>query len=598
MRARAQKIFEQSNASEPLLNFIAALCATAAAVIYISASAGSFAPSLLIVLSFATLVALVLKLRIQYRKNLAALRQKLRDGEAIQHNAEANMRQKSRLLATMSHEIRTPLNGITGMLALLADTNLTAEQRNYVEMAHGSARTQLSIIDEILDTAKSETANDGKLKSFELRPQLEKIIELLAPRAHAKGIEISAYVSPRVPDALISDELRLRQVIFNLAGNAIKFTEKGGVALAVDWQNNTLQMRVCDSGIGMTASESARLFTEFAQANEATQRRYGGTGLGLTISKKIVEDLGGHISLQSQKGTGTTFVVSLPTSQITQHHTKQTVLSGRHYTLALAQGFTRDHLAATLADLGATVSFVENRQQLGVEIARAAPLTQFICASLYFEMLSRWAKQRKHGKGPPAIVWVLLRPEERKDHLDLLQAPFAGYLLSPVRHATLLERLAEKDSKALKLTSALMHQLKGKPKKSRPIRKLEILLAEDNAVNALLARTILEKLGHSVTVVGDGQAALNALQAQRFDLGVLDVEMPILGGLQVAQKLRNDKAFAAHQTLPLLALTANAMEEDIAACKLAGMTDHLTKPFDRLDLEERIASLMQPHIAA
>ena len=195
-------------------------------------------------------------------------------------------------------------------------------------------------------------------------------------------------------------------------------------------------------------------------------------------------------------------------------------------------------------------------------------------------------------------MWVLLRPEERKDHLDLLQPPFAGFLLSPLRHATLLERLADKDGKALKLTSLLMQKARGKQKKPRHVRKLDILLAEDNAVNALLARTLLEKLGHSVTHVGNGKAALQALQENRFDVAVLDVEMPIMGGLEVARKLRNDQAYAAQRALPLLALTANAMEEDIAACKLAGMSDHLAKPFDRLDLEEKIMSLQKRYKVA
>ena len=577
-----------------------------AAAFFVFSTAGAYAlgnsyllPTLLLMtLSVAMLAAMFLLLRRHHQQRLDELGAALKWAETSRAQAEATARQKSRVLATMSHEIRTPLNGITGMLALLVDTSLTAEQRNYVDMAHGSARTQLSIIDEILDTAKSQNMSDGKLRSFDIRSQFEKIVELLAPRAHAKGIEISAYISARVPTEIKSDELRLRQVLFNLVGNAIKFTDKGGVAIEVDWQKGTLAIRVSDSGIGMAADEAARVFSEFTQANEATQNHYGGTGLGLAISKKIIEDLGGHIELRSEKSKGTTFLVSLFAAQINAVPSNQDVLLGRHYTLAMAEGFTRDHLAATLADLGASVGYAETPEELQVQFENAKPLSQFICANPYFAFLNKWANRREAGKGATPIIWVLLRPEERKDHLNLLRPPFAGYLLNPLRHATLLQRLADNDGTALKLTSAIMHKAKSKRKKQAVAHKLTILLAEDNPVNALLARTIIEKQGHSVRVVADGFAALKALQDKQFDLAVLDIEMPMLGGLEVARRLRNEIAFTALRELPLLALTANAMEDDIAACKLAGFNDHLSKPFDRLDLEEKIMALQQRYKAA
>ena len=557
-----------------------------------------FSIAILVTLSFAMLAVMYLLLRKHHHQRLADLYAALKQAEYNSAQAEATARQKSRMLATMSHEIRTPLNGITGMLALLVDTSLTAEQRNYVDMAHGSARTQLSIIDEVLDTARSESTNDGKRKPFDIRSQVEKVTELLAPRAHAKGIEISAYVAARVPTQIEGDELRLRQVLFNLGGNAIKFTDKGGVAIEVDWQQDKLAIKVVDSGIGMAADEVGRVFGEFAQANEATQNRYGGTGLGLAISKKIIENLGGSIRLQSEKGKGTTFIVDLPADQKAEPPASRNVLLGRHYTLAMAEGFTRDHLAATLQDLGASVSCVESPEDLQGLFENAKPLSQFICASPYFALLNKWARQYKTSKVTTPIIWILLRPEERKDYLNLLRAPFAGYLLNPLRHSTLLQRLADNDGTALKLTGAMMHKAKNKRKKPTAARRLTILLAEDNPVNALLARTIMEKQGHSVKVVSDGVAALQALQEREFDLAVLDIEMPMLGGLGVARRLRTEATYSALQGLPLLALTANAMEDDVLLCKAAGFNDHLPKPFDRLDLEEKIMALQQRYKAA
>ncbi len=534
----------------------------------------------------------------QRQQKMVGLRHVLITTEVSRTKAQDTAAQKSRKLALMSHEIRTPLNGISGMLALLADTSLTAEQRNYVEMAQASARTQLSIIDEVLDMAKSESEINRSLVAVDLRAQIEKVTELLAPRAHAKGIEISAYVSARVPREIISDELHLRQILFNLAGNAIKFTERGGVAIEADWRGGQLFMRFRDTGIGMMPDEAARIFAEFAQANENTQSRFGGTGLGLAISKKIIENLNGSIDVQSAKGMGTTFETELPAAATGEDASSQDPLSGRHFALAMPEGFTRSHLAMTLEELGAEVSLAEQPHELLAEIAKARPLSQFICASQHFATLRKWSAQSKSAKAVVPPIWILLRPEERKQNLDLLRAPFAGYLLSPLRHSTLLQRLAAADGKALKQTGALMQKTKAKRKKKSICPALSILLAEDNAVNALLARTILQKLGHAVTLVGDGQSALKALATSRFDLAVLDVEMPLLSGLEVAHKLRSDEAYSAQRDLPLLALTANALDEDIRACKAAGMSDHLSKPFDTLDLEEKILALLKrPQVA-
>jgi len=496
--------------------------------------------------------------------------------------------EKSHRLATMSHELRTPLNGIIGMLSLLAESGLTPHQRNFADTAQSSARTLLSTIDEFLNTAKAE--NQAEQKTL-LDPiaLTESVVELLAPRAHAKGIEISARVSAAVPHEIIAHEQSLRQILFNLAGNAIKFTEKGGVAITLTMTaSNRMQIYVRDTGIGMSGQEQARIFQPYVQANDQTERKYGGTGLGLTITRKLIEQAGGSISVASSEGEGTAFTVLIPVKPVVTLAAPAHSLAGRSYLLAMQKGFARAHLAETLKELGAEVSFIENAKALTRALKQAGPLQYFICASPYFTQARSWAKSRNRSG---ANVWVMLKAEERQAHLDLLKAPFAGHLLNPLRRSTLLARLAAHDGHALKQTLR-----SSKPRTAKPpaTTGLNVLLAEDNAVNALLSRTHLQRMGHNVTHVTDGAAALDVLATSAsFDIALLDVEMPQVTGLGVAKALRHGAGFAHRRALPILALTANARPEDLRACLSAGMDDHLAKPFDRLDLEDKIAALVK-----
>ncbi|WP_196504842.1 ATP-binding protein [Aestuariivirga litoralis] len=515
----------------------------------------------------------------------------LRSGHAMRNAAaELALHEKSHRLATMSHELRTPLNGIIGMLSLLSETGLTAHQSNFAETAQSSARALLSTIDEILNTAKAEThAKERAL--LDPVALVESVTELLAPRAHAKGIEISARVAASVPAEIIADELKLRQLLFNLAGNAIKFTEKGGVSITLSMApHDRLQIEVKDTGIGMSEEEQARIFEPFVQANAQTQRKFGGTGLGLAISRKLVEFLGGSINVASKLGEGTLFTLLLPVKSIAGQDAPRNSLESRHYLLAMQEGFSRAHLAETLAELGAKVSFIATRAELAKALKSTNPLQHVICASPHFAQLHAWARSKRRG---PAHVWVMLKAEERHAHPDLLKAPFAGYLLNPLRRSTLLGRLAAHNGKALKQTSATLRKAKPAPP-TQPSLALSVLLAEDNAVNALLSRTQLERLGHRVTHVADGKIALDVLHSQlHFDIALLDVEMPHFTGHDVARALRNEPGLQHRRSLPILALTANARDEDVRACRNAGMDDHLAKPFDRLDLEEKINALFK-----
>lgn len=536
----------------------------------------------------------LLFLYLHQRRKLTQLQATVAGLNTARISAETAAREKTRVLATMSHEIRTPLNGVIGMLSLLSDEPLSPQQRNYAETARSSARTLLTIIDEVLDTARSESRRKQAKEPVDVSSFVEGITELLAPRAHTKAIVVSARVSPDVPKEISIDELHLRQVLFNLAGNAIKFTEKGGVAIEVTMASaHLLAIKVRDSGIGMTKEEASKIFDAFTQASETTKARFGGTGLGLSISRDLVVGMGGTLTLDTAPGKGSTFTIELPViaSSVALAQTWQP-LANRQYVLALPEGFARDHLALTLAELGAKVSYVSNAKELSKQLAAATPLGQFICGSNFSDTLRRWSKKRSSKS--KAVVWAMLTPEERHAHSYMLRAPFAGYLLSPLRRGTMLAQLSSHDGRSLKQTGKAMRQGQ-KTSAIKPASGLTILLAEDNPINALLSRTILEKGGHQVRVVGDGGEALDLLRSDwHCDLAILDVEMPWVSGLKVADLVRKGGGLEHRRQLPLLAMTGNVRPEDVRNCLAAGFNEHLPKPFDKLDLDDKVIALTRP----